>query len=230
MIIKPYLNKIKTKVVDIFIIPFLRSEKANLLQCSSNGLWDDYFINAEKSFQMQWDSIIWPAIKNFNFNSVLELAPGAGRNTEKLCQISNKIFVVEYNNYSLEKCKERINNRQMNCKIKYFLNDGSSLGMIKKNSISTIYCWDAAVHFDKNILKNYIKEFSRVLIKNGNGFVHHANLKGKISKNIKKNPGWRSNVSKKFVAEVCKTNRLNVIMQIDLPWNDFHDCITIFKK
>jgi len=224
------LRKHWTKAVDGFAVRFLPDKYANLLQCSKEGLWNKYFSDAEAEIQAQWDETIWPLIMDFDFDSVLELAPGAGRNTEKLCGVSKKIWAVDYNAYAIEQTRERLGSSYGGCDIEYHVNNGSDINMIADGSISAIYCWDAAVHFDKAVLNSYIPEFARVLREGGKGFVHHSNLGESAHKNIKRNPGWRSNMSKEDFAEICETNGLRVVTQVDIPWRDIMDCITVFEK
>jgi SAM-dependent methyltransferase len=224
------LEKLRKKLIDSVVVPLLPNKYANLLQCSKGGLWNNYFADAETAIQTEWDETIWPLIKDFEFDSVLELAPGAGRNTEKLCGVSKKIWAVDFNAYAIEQTRERLGSSYGGCDIEYHVNNGSDISMIADGSISAIYCWDAAVHFDKAILNNYIPEFARVLREGGKGFVHHSNLGESAHKNIKKNPQWRSNMSKEGFAEICETNGLRVVTQADVPWRDVIDCITVFEK
>ncbi|MBN2105983.1 MAG: class I SAM-dependent methyltransferase [Deltaproteobacteria bacterium] len=212
------------------LLEVFSSKKKNKKFCSTKGLWNDYFAMAEQSMDTQWDKMIWPVIKDFNFETVLELAPGAGRNTEKLAQVSRIIHAVDLNEYALEKLRKRFENQAVNCSMYFYKNEGSDLNMIKDCSITFIYCWDAAVHFDKGVLRDYIKEFSRVLKVNGTGFVHHSNL-GKLAKSdISLNPGLRSNMTKELFKKYCKRNGLEIINQIDIPWGKNTDCISVFRK
>lgn len=229
-IVKKMLGRIWNEALDRVVVPLLPRKYANLLQCSKIGLWNRYFIDAEAAMQTQWDGTIWPLIKDFDFDAVLELAPGAGRNTERLCAISKKIYAVDYNSYALEQCRKRLDSSYRGCDVEYYVNNGTDLKMIQDDAISAIYCWDAAVHFDKSILKSYIQEFARVLRVGGQGFIHHSNLGDKADKNIKKNPGWRSNMCKESFAEMCAANGLRIMAQVDIPWRSVVDCGTIFKK
>jgi ubiquinone/menaquinone biosynthesis C-methylase UbiE len=188
-----------------------------LFQCSKEGLWNKHFTNAESKIQSEWSETIWPLIQDFDFDSVLELAPGAGRNTERLCEVSKRINVVDYNAYALEQCRERLGQSWDGCDIEYHVNNGTDLKLIADGVISAVYWWDAAVHFDKAILSSYIREFGRVLREGGKGFVHHSNLGDSAHKNINKNPEWRSNMSKESFAEMCETNGLRVVTQVDIP-------------
>ncbi len=202
----------------------------NKRTCSIDGYWNDYFKYAEGGMHKQWDEIIWPIIKDFNFETVLELAPGSGRNTEKLIQVADVIHAVDLNDYALVQLRRRFQNYTGKCDLHFHKNDGSNLKMLEASSITAIYCWDAAVHFDKTVIRDYIKEFSRVLKVNGSGFIHHSNLGASAKKDIQENPHWRSNMSKELFQKYCESNGLQIISQIDLAWDGITDCISVFQK
>jgi ubiquinone/menaquinone biosynthesis C-methylase UbiE len=201
--------------------------------CSAEGLWDAYFTDAEQAMAVQWDNIIWPIIKNCDFDTVLELAPGAGRNTERLTEVARVIHAVDLNEYALKRLRERFQSFETKCQLHFHRNEGSDLGMIENSTITLIYCWDAAVHFDKSIIKDYVREFARVLSVNGMGFVHHSNLGDMANVDIRTNPHFRSNMSKELFAEYCNRNGLEIIEQKDLPWTGKEsvvDCISVFRR
>lgn len=226
---KNIVNRILHQI-DNATIALMPSKKANLRICSKEGLWNEYFQLAEADMDDQWREIIFPQIRDFDFEAVLELAPGRGRNTEKLCGVSKKIYAVDLNSYALNQCRERIGEEFNGCSVEYHLNNGTDLAMIADSEITAIYCWDAAVHFDKEVTADYIREFARILKAGCKGFVHHSNLGDIASKDLSKNPHWRSNVSKDFFADICRKNSLRVVSQTDIPWAGINDCTTVFAK
>lgn len=229
-LLKTTLGRLWAKALDNVVLPLLPGKYVNLLQTSARGGWNEYFVLAESAMQTQWEGTIWPLINGFDFDAVLELAPGAGRNTERLCAVSRKVYAVDYNSYALEQCRQRLGSSYRGCDVEYHVNSGADLDMIHGDAISAIYCWDAAVHFDRAILRSYIQEFARVLKPGGRGFVHHSNLGDKANKNIKKNPHWRSNMSKEMFAGLCAANGLRVVTQVDIPWGKTVDCATVFAQ
>lgn len=212
------------------LVSLLPSKRANLRQCGEEDVWDEYFERAEADIDAQWNEIIYPLIRDFDFETVLELAPGTGRNTEKLCALAKRIYAVDYNRNALDGCRQRLGTEVGDCRIEYHTNNGTDLAMIEGGTISAIYCWDAAVHFDKEIIADYVAEFARILKPGGKGFVHHSNLGARADKNIKKNPHWRSNMSRELFAGLCRRNGLRVISQTDVPWGEITDCASIFVK
>ena len=61
------------------LVSLLPSKSANLRQCGEEDLWNEYFERAEADIDSQWRDIIFPLIRDFDFETVLELAPGTGR-------------------------------------------------------------------------------------------------------------------------------------------------------
>jgi ubiquinone/menaquinone biosynthesis C-methylase UbiE len=213
-----------------YVMNAFLSKRRNKKLCSTTDLWNDYFRRAEPGMERQWNEIIWPIIKDFNFETVLELAPGAGRNTEKLTLLADTIHAVDFNEYALDELRARFHDYEGKCKLYFHKNNGSDLEMIENNSITAIYCWDAAVHFDKLIVRDYVREFSRVLKPGGEGFIHHSNLGPAAKPDISQNPHWRSNMSKDLFLQYCERVGLQIVEQIDLEWGEITDCISVFRK
>jgi hypothetical protein len=235
-------QRILGRLADSAIVPLLPAKAANLLQCRQQNLWNGYFQEAEGQFEDQWTETIWPLIKDFDFETVLELSPGGGRNTEKLSTLASRLIAVDYNQYALEQTRGRLGTSRGGCEVSYHQNNGRDLSMVPDASVTAIYCWDSAVHFDKSVVLAYVAEFARVLKRGGSGFFHHSDLGDRADKNIKRNPGWRSNVSKEEVDRACRANGLTVARQQPVPWTTdprsdwktrtpmFVDCATVFLK
>lgn len=198
--------------------------------CSTEGLWDSYFEEAEADMGHQWEQLIWPKIQAFDFDATLELAPGAGRNTEKLAQRSRVLHAVDLNEYALKRLRTRFAHYTGRCKLHFHKNQGTNLEMMEDESISTVYCWDAAVHFDRSVIRGYVAEFARVLKVGGKGFIHHANLGDAAKVDITQNPHFRSNMSKELFRCYCNENQLRIIEQSDISWGEIQDTISLFQK
>lgn len=223
---KNYLGRQNSRVKAL-----LNPQKANQEFCENEARWEKYFKDAEGAIESQWREMVWPNIKEFDFSQILELAPGAGRNTVRLAEYAQEIHAVDFNELALQKIKERVEQLETDCKISIYKNDGATLGMIPNQSVTMIYCWDSAVHFDKKVLESYIKEFGRVLKSKGKGFIHHSNMGDRADIEIKNNKGWRSNASAALVKEYCENSGLKIEQQIELAWAEgVDDCMTIFSK
>ena len=107
-----------------------------------------------------------------------------------------------------------------------------SLVGIPDGSVTMIYSWDSMVHFDKEVVKLYTKEFARVLAPGGKGFVHHSNY-GHISQSSDwlSHPHNRSNMTNELFALYVRDNGMEIVSQELLDWGlkDL-DCISVFRK
>lgn len=209
-------------------------KSANLSECTRQNQWVQYFKDAEPYMDEQWETLIWPVIRGFDFTTTLELAPGGGRNSAKLIPLAQEIHLVDVNQYCIDLCRERFAGHPGAARIHYHVNDGTSLGMIASDSISALYTWDSAVHMDKLVLRDYFREFARVLAPGGRAFVHHSNY-GTVSDGteFKKNPHWRTNMSAAHARTYAAESGLEVVEQRIIPWGgdtEDLDCITVLRK
>jgi hypothetical protein len=92
------------------------------------------------------------------------------------------------------------------------------------------------VHFDKLVVKDYVREISRVLRREGTAFLHHSNL-GSIfpNSNWTKNHGSRSNMSAELMSTFARETGLTVKFQRlsgkgDGWGMDDLDCLSLLKK
>lgn len=206
----------------------------NLHACAIN--WDGYFTDAEKFMDSSWKTIIWPIIEGADFETVLELAPGAGRNTEKLVALAGELHAVDLNESALTRLRQRFASYSGPCRLHIHKNNGIDLSMIADASISFVYCWDSAVHFDRSVMRGYVSEFARVMRPGATGFIHHSDLGDAAQVDIQVNPHWRSNMSKELFAKYCLANGLEVVRQIALPWPPpvngvvISDCMSVIRK
>jgi ubiquinone/menaquinone biosynthesis C-methylase UbiE len=216
--------------------PILFPKSYSLRVCSTDGLWNNYFTSAEKFMDSTWRVTIWPIIAAADFASVLELAPGAGRNTEKLVALARELHAIDMNEYALRRLRQRFAGYSGSCQLHIHKNDGTNLRMIADQSISFVYCWDSAVHFDRTVMRDYVNEFARVMRPGATMFIHHSDLGDTAVVDILTNPHWRSNVSKELFAKYCLANGLEVVKQIPLPWPPpvdgvvISDCISVIRK
>jgi len=127
-----------------------------------------------------WSITIFPRIQAFlPTTNILEIAPGFGRCTQFLKDFCDHLIVVDLS----EKCIRACQDRFCDCNhIEYHVNDGRSLDMIADQSIDFIFSWDSLVHADSSVMKEYIRQFSRILKPGGFGFLHHSNLAEVVAK------------------------------------------------
>ena len=189
----------------------------------------EYFRIAEASMDQLWENLIWPMIHNLDFKCVLDLAAGHGRNSSKLLKYADRLIIVDINQECIDICKERFRGDQ---KITFLKNDGLTLTGIEDESISLVYSFDSMVHFDNEVIKEYLKEFQRILTPSGGCFCHHSNYIGNPGGDFKHSPHWRNFMSKELFTHYSIKAGLKVIDQKIISWGDipFLDCLSVLSK
>jgi SAM-dependent methyltransferase len=210
----------------------------NKRTCADPDLWQWYYDHSEGDvMEREWNDTIWPIIKDFEFTSVLELAAGAGRNTQRLLSLATTLYAVDINQLAIERLQRRFRDYAGPCALRICQNDGTTLPMVPSDSISLVYCWDSAVHFDRRIIRDYIREFARVMRAGAKGFIQHSDLGDAANPDFRLNPQYRSNMNRDLFRQYCAENGLAVVAQYDLPWGApdhpngrVTDCISVFTR
>ena len=172
-----------------------------------------------------WNKEIFPYIKEFRNKKILEIAPGRGRITQFLSILASELTIVDLNASCVFKSKEKLGDHVKNC----IVNDGKNLIGVYDNSQDLVISWDSFVHMHKNVIENYIKEISRVLVNGGKGFIHHSWFQ-EGSDYSTQNIAGRSNMTPELFFEIVKKYGMNVIHQHHIKFPEVIDTITIFEK
>ena len=206
------------------------------LQCRDSHAEGGYYAAAEAAMDAQWASLIEPYIRPFDLSKTLELAPGHGRNSAKLALLASELHLVDVNRNCIEACRKRFGTESNGCRFHYYVNDGMSLSFIASDSITFVYSFDSMVHFDKYVVREYLREFDRILVPGGAGFVHHSNLGAiKPDSDWASNHGNRSDMSAQLFRTYCDELSLQVLQQklhglAEGRGQDGLDCVTVFRK
>src|SRR5262252_3849013 len=94
--------------------------------------------------EMQWYVSILPRLHPFvPAETILEIAPGFGRWTAYLRQLCRRMVVVDLSARCIEACKARFAD---SAHIEYHVNDGTSLAMVRDESVDLAFSFDSLVH------------------------------------------------------------------------------------
>jgi ubiquinone/menaquinone biosynthesis C-methylase UbiE len=200
-----------------------------------------YFSEAERDMAKQWKEFIWPGIQRSDFTSVLEIACGHGRNSERLSRLADNLTLVDVNEHCVEACRKRFGERVDRlaggsfCRMRYVVTDGASLPGVEDASITLVYSWDSMVHFDTRVVAMYLRECARVMKPGATGFIHHSNLLNAqpgCSEHFRENTHWRSRTSAEQVAGYVASAGLELVRQSVISWHEAEhiDCVTRFRK
>jgi SAM-dependent methyltransferase len=124
--------------------------------------------------EAEWRSCILPRVSRFlPADSILEIAPGFGRWTQYLIPRCSSYIGVDLAERCVTSCTNRFSGHEA---VRFAVNDGRSLPMVFDSSVDLVFSFDALVHAEEDVISSYLKEFRRVLRKDGIGFIHHSNV------------------------------------------------------
>jgi SAM-dependent methyltransferase len=204
-----------------------------------------YFAAAEPDMQRHWDYYIWPRIEPLDRSRVLDLACGHGRNTAHLLDVSDQVVAADINSECIAACQQRFPGA---ANLDYLQLDGVSLQPLDNASLSLVYCWDAMVHFEPDVVESYVAECARTLIPGGHGFIHHSNRMNDSMTTFQQEPHWRNYMSKDLFRYFVRKSGLIMVNQSVIGWDESViaqrpfwrkrdsnfvaelDCISLFRK
>ncbi|WP_313340224.1 class I SAM-dependent methyltransferase [Lacrimispora sp.] len=190
----------------------------------------DYFIDAENNLNIFWDEAS-DFLKYFNMldlTNVVELACGHGRHVNKYKKNANKIILVDILEDNIEFCKKRFASED---NIDYYVNSGCDLSEIDSESITSLFTYDAMVHFEMWDVFSYLKETKRILKNGGMALFHHSNNTESNNVTFATGTAGRNYMSKDLFEYLCNRAGLNVVEQKVIDWSSpLLDCITLVSK
>ncbi|MCM3135883.1 class I SAM-dependent methyltransferase [Paenibacillus polysaccharolyticus] len=194
---------------------------------------DDYFENAEKesSLNVFWsdDSPFYEFFRNLDLSNVIELACGRGRHVQKYVDKAKHITLVDILDKNIEVCQKRYQNYS---NISYYKNSGYDLKELESEKYSSLFSYDAMVHFEMFDIYNYMKEIGRVLQSGGYALLHHSNTMSNYKISFAQgNAHGRNYLSKELFAYIAHRAGFEVIEQKEIDWGIPNlDCISLVRK
>ena len=174
-----------------------------------------YFERAEDGFSQLWERLVWPFISDCDLDVCLDLAAGHGRNSEFLQRHTRVLWVTDIQAGNVEVCSRRF---ASNTTIKCFTGNGYNFEPIEDGALSFIYCFDAMVHFDSDVVRAYLRDAYRVLRPGGRGFFHHSNYTA--GHDWRTNPRSRNFMSIDLFRHYALKEGLEVVRQRPIRWAD----------
>ncbi|MBK6736524.1 MAG: class I SAM-dependent methyltransferase [Haliea sp.] len=186
-----------------------------------------YFKNAEAGMEHRWTQHIWPLISKCDFSFVFDLAAGHGRNSAKLAPLAAKLVIQDIQPGNIDICRDRFRGA---ANIEFMVGNGYDFQPIEDSCISLMYCFDAMVHFNPDVVRSYLFDTVRVLRPGGQGFFHHSNYTG--GKDWRGNPAARNYMSANLFSDLCGEAGLRVLNQKIIDWGSHKnlDCLTMVER
>lgn len=206
-----------------------REELASLAEYSG-APWipeNDYFAKAEPHMAGLWADLIWPFISDCDFTRVVDLAAGHGRNTAFLLERAQHVTVLDIQPGNVEACERRFAGLEsLSC----FKNNGYDFHPVADASVTLVYCFDAMVHFDSDVIRSYLGDARRILVSGGRAFLHHSNYTG--GHDWRTNPAARNFMSRELFEHYAVKERFRVLRQKVINWGEHMniDCLSLIEK
>lgn len=181
-----------------------------------------YYDQAEK-----WTFAFWSDQSKFrklfsklDLTSVIELACGHGRHSEQIVRDAGRIVLIDIFETNLDRCRERLGRFE---NVSFLLGDGRTFRPLDDGSATSVFCYDAMVHFSPAMVRSYLLDCGRVLAPGGMGLFHHSNYPAPLDKHYGQNPQARNHMTQPLFAEYAKDAGLNVVESIVIPWGNIKD-------
>jgi len=186
-----------------------------------------YFARAEGFMDESWTTVIQPFLEPVDFTATVDLAAGHGRNSNLLKLYAKELYILDIHEGNVDRCRERF---AEDSRFQFAANNGFDLQPVPDGWATLVYCFDAMVHFDSDVVRSYLRDTLRVLNPGCFGFFHHSNYVGGFD--WRTNPNSRSFMSTELFAHCADKEGLEVFRQQKLDWGGEKqlDGLTLVRK
>jgi ubiquinone/menaquinone biosynthesis C-methylase UbiE len=190
-------------------------------------------VEAEPAVQVFWapQSPFRQMFERLDISAVIELACGHGRHTSYIIKNlrCGSVLLVDVNASNIAFCVERFKEFP---NVSWMVNDGSSLSGVDDASATSLFCYDAMVHFEYDDVAAYLQEISRVLVRGGKALLHHSNNDRHPGRLYSENEHYRNFMSANLFSHMAQRAMLRVVEQRLLDWGEAKelDALTLVEK
>jgi SAM-dependent methyltransferase len=189
--------------------------------------WIDspYYDRAEKWTHVFWNehSIFKRYFDQLELKHCAELACGHGRHSEQLLRrYSDRVsslFVLDVVEKNIAFTKDRLS---MFGQVRALLIEGSDFRPIESDALTSIFCYDAMVHFSPDIVESYLLDAARVLAPGGRALFHHSNHDapetGTGDKHYGRNPQARNHMTLDLFSALANQAGLTLLDSMAMNW------------
>lgn len=189
---------------------------------SSNDSHDfDYFRRFDTPERLAWfwaDSTRFHRAfeSNIQFDDVLEIACGIGRHAQQIVDRCKKLTLLDTSVAALEIARERFSDYGH---VDIVLSEDGETLPFSDARFSSVFSYDAMVHFEPLTVAAYVREIGRVLKPGGTAILHHSAHTSNPTGHFKENSFWRNYMPAGFVAHVASRSGLDVASYEEFGWS-----------
>ena len=155
------------------------------------------------------------AFDQLDRTSMIELACGHGRHAAQIIDTVGSLLLLDVNETNIDFCRRRfIGRTNVRCEV----NNGYDLQLAATASASSIYSYDAMVHFEPDVVGAYLMDIPRVLKPGGRALLHHSVYSGNPGGRYADNPHHRNYMTSDLFKHFALRAGLAIISQEIFPW------------
>ncbi len=195
--------------------------------------WKDapYYADAEKWLDVFWgqNSVFKPLFQRLNHDRIIDLACGHGRHSWQMREWPNTKILVDIVPGNIEACRARFAGYD---RVEFLINSGCDLNPIADASVTSVFSYDAMVHFDHMVVGAYLRDIARALAPGGMALLHHSNYGGNPGGHHHQNPHWRNFMPTGLFINYAAKAGLTIVEHRPIDWVDapLNDAITLLLK
>ncbi|WP_210463930.1 class I SAM-dependent methyltransferase [Rufibacter roseolus] len=195
----------------------------------------DYYASADQEdwIKVFWaeDSVFFKLFQTLDLKNTLEIACGTGRHSAQVMDKIEELYLLDSSKAALQLAEQRFGNY----KNVVYIHNESGLGIpidcIKDNALTTVFSYDAMVHFEKEAVESYIADSFRVLKSGAFALFHHSNYDKNPNGKFTDNPGWRNYMTKDLFCSISEKHGFQVIHSEVFSFSTTDsDCVTLLRK
>lgn len=179
-----------------------------------------YYDDAEQWTWLFWDEAhpFRPWFDKLELGHVLELACGRGRHSEIAAAKAVKLTGMDIHDENIEACRRRLSKFE---NVNFICNGGSDYQPVADRSITSIFCYDAMVHFSPDLIESYLLDSARILVPGGMALFHHSNLDSGSNQHYGLNPCARNTMTLERFNELAIASGLEPVESRPMDWGGF---------
>ena len=177
----------------------------------------EYYENAESWNTFFWNKSSLPRIlfERLDLSKTVDLACGHGRHTQQIIDHVGSVMMVDTCETNLDACRKRFSSR---ANVSYYQTSGNELNGLETAAYTSLFSYDAMVHFESLDVIDYLREISRVLRPGGFALLHYSNLDSYPAKTFHENVHWRNFFSTKMMVHFATRFSFDVIENRLIDW------------
>lgn len=208
----------------------------NRVRCAFHHIegMDEYFEEAEgeELLGIFWGdgSVFRRLFQELDLGSVVELACGRGRHVSRYIHSAGHVTLVDILQKNIDLCRMRFGE---DGRISYYKNQGYDLSRLGDGEYTSIFSYDAMVHFELLDIYSYLRDFYRILKPGGRALLHHSNYDAMYDAGFVQAPFYgRAFMNHKIFAYLAVQAGFAILDQQLLRWHHLPDldCVTLLEK